>query len=102
SLEAAAMVVAGPDGTRPAIEPSAVVEGLANLVAKSLVVSEALGAIVRYRLLETTRAYALAKLAASEERERLMHRHAEYHRDLLARAEIEWKTRPTDAWLADY
>jgi predicted ATPase/DNA-binding winged helix-turn-helix (wHTH) protein len=97
SLDAAAALVADPE-----IEPSAVVEGLANLVAKSLVVSEADAAIVRYRLLETTRAYALEKLAESGERERLARRHAEYYRDLFEQAETEWKARPTDEWLADY
>lgn len=97
SLEAAAAVAAGPE-----IEPPAIVEGLANLVAKSLVVSEVDATVVRYRLLETTRAYALEKLAESGERERLARRHAEYHRDLFERAGTEWKTRPTDEWLADY
>jgi predicted ATPase/DNA-binding winged helix-turn-helix (wHTH) protein len=40
---------------------SDVVDGVANLVAKSLVAADVGGAIARYRLLETTRAYALEK-----------------------------------------
>jgi hypothetical protein len=72
------------------------------LVAKSLVVTGGKGAVTRYRLLDTTRAYALEKLEESGERERLSHHHAEYHRQLLERAEVEWETRPTAEWLDDY
>jgi predicted ATPase/DNA-binding winged helix-turn-helix (wHTH) protein len=44
-----------------------ITDDLTNLVAKSLVSVEINGAIPRYRLLETTRAYALEKLAESGE-----------------------------------
>jgi hypothetical protein len=60
------------------------------------------GTVVRYRLLDTTRAYALEKLSESGERDRLARRHAEFYRDLFERAETEWETRPTAEWLADY
>ena len=79
-----------------------VIEGLLGLVAKSLIVAEAEGAVARYRLLDTTRAYALEKLEESGERERLSHHHAEYYRHLFERAEVEWKTRPTVEWSDDY
>src|SRR6516225_7921912 len=42
---------------------SDVVDDVANLVAKSLVTADVVGAAVHYRLLETTRAYAREKLA---------------------------------------
>lgn len=42
-----------------------VLEGLVSLVAKSLVVADISGEDVHYRLLETTRSYALEKLHAS-------------------------------------
>jgi predicted ATPase/DNA-binding winged helix-turn-helix (wHTH) protein len=42
-------------------------EGLTNLVAKSLLVADETGEKVSYRLLDTTRAYALEKLRDSEE-----------------------------------
>ena len=58
--------------------------------------------VTRYRLLETTRAYALEKLAESGELEQVARRHAEYYRDLFERAEAEWETRPTAEWLAEY
>lgn len=81
---------------------SAVIEDLANLVAKSLVVAEAGGAAMHYRLLDTTRSYALQKLAEHDELDGLRRRHAEYMRDLAERAEAEWEIRPTAEWLAIY
>jgi predicted ATPase len=97
SLEAASAVVASAEVT-----PAEVVDGLSNLVAKSLVALEVNGLVTRYRLLDTTRAYVLEKLGESGERERLARRHAEYYRDLFERAEIEAETRPTADWLADH
>jgi len=58
----------------------------ADLVTKSLVTGETGGARVRYRLLETTRAYALEKLAESGEAEPAARRHATFFRDLFAPA----------------
>jgi predicted ATPase len=75
---------------------------VANLVAKSLVGVHVDAATVHYRLLETTRAYALEKLTAGGEFEQVARRHAEYCRDLFERAEAEWETRPTAEWLEDY
>jgi predicted ATPase/DNA-binding winged helix-turn-helix (wHTH) protein len=79
-----------------------VVEGVANLVAKSLVSADVGGAVVQYRLLDTTRAYAMQKLTESGEFEEHVRRHAEHHRDLFQRAEAEWDARPTAEWLEDY
>src|SRR5262249_31805180 len=79
-----------------------VVEGMANLVAKSLVSADVGGAVVQYRLLDTTRAYAMQKLTESGEFEDYVRRHAEHHRDLLERAEAEWEARPTAAWREEY
>jgi len=62
--------------------PSDVVDRLANLVEKSLVATID-GDMVRYRLLDTTRAYALEKLVESGEVNAIGRRHAEYYRDLL-------------------
>ena len=86
----------------PETELAPVVESLASLVAKSLVTTEGDGAVARYRLLDTTRAYAIEKLDESGEREPLARRHAEYYRDVFERAELEWESRPSAEWLADY
>jgi predicted ATPase len=72
SLEAAAAVAASPELSVPDVT-----EELLGLIAKSLVVAEGEGAVARYRLLDTTRAYALEKLEKSGERERLSHHYAE-------------------------
>jgi predicted ATPase/DNA-binding winged helix-turn-helix (wHTH) protein len=97
SLEAAGAVVASPEVT-----PSEVVNDLSNLVAKSLVTAETECTIVRYRLLDTTRAYALEKLGESGERERVTRRHAEYYRDFFEQAEAELEARSAAEWRVDY
>ena len=97
SLEAAGAVAAARELPAPDV-----IEGLLGLVAKSLVVAEGEGAVARYRLLDTTRAYALEKLEENGERERLSQHHADYYRQLFGRAEVEWETRPTVEWLDDY
>jgi predicted ATPase/DNA-binding winged helix-turn-helix (wHTH) protein len=81
---------------------STVIDGVANLVAKSLVSADINGAVVQYRLLDTTRAYALQKLDESGELKAVARRHAEHHRDLFERAATEWEARPTAEWIADY
>jgi predicted ATPase/DNA-binding winged helix-turn-helix (wHTH) protein len=97
TAEAASLVAA--DGE---IAASEVVSSLANLVTKSLVTVEVASVIAHYRLHETTRAYALEKLAESGEFNRVARRHANYYRDLFDRAEIELDTLPMAAWLVRY
>ena len=58
TLEAAAAVMSESDDA-----PAVVDEGIANLVAKSLVSRDGSTPAGRWRLLETIRAYALEKLA---------------------------------------
>jgi predicted ATPase len=97
SVEAVSVVAASAELAQPDV-----VDSLSNLVAKSLVAAEVKGPVARYRLLDTMRAYALEKLKASGEHERLLCRHAEYYRDLFERAEVEWEARPIVEWLDDY
>ncbi len=97
TLEAASAVATAADLGAPEV-----VDSVTNLAAKSLVVVEVVGAVTRYRLLETTRAYALEKLTESGELEQGARHHAEYYRDLFERAEVEWETRPTLEWAAAY
>src|SRR6266851_5027471 len=86
----------------PADTPCEAIDRLADLVAKSLVVADVSGAKPRFRLLDTTRAYAIEKLDESGERERIAHRHAEYYRRLFERAEGESTARLTVEWLAEF
>jgi len=67
------------------IDPNAVFELLASLVAKSLVVAEDKGPGTRYRLLETIRQYGEQRLDAAGETQRWRARHARYYADLLRR-----------------
>ena len=97
SLEAAGAVAASPEAA-----PSEVVDGVSSLVAKSLVAAEIDSAIARYRLLDTTRAYAIEKLGESGERERLVRRHAEYYRDLFEQAQSKLEARCAGEWPVDY
>jgi predicted ATPase len=75
---------------------------LAALAQKSLVVVELTGEAVHFRLLNTMRLYAFDRLSECGEDTAVRRRHAEYHRDLFARARSEWETEPTDLWLAAY
>ena len=61
-----------------------VLDVIASLVDKSLVLAEPGGDALRYRLLESTRAYAAEKLAEAAEREVLANKHLRYFRDLFA------------------
>ncbi len=65
------------------IDAWAALDHLGTLVDKSLVLAEG-DPVPRYRLLETTRAYALERLAEAGETERLRRRHAEALLALLA------------------
>jgi len=76
---AAAMAGAG--------ESEALEERISSLVWKSLLTLVQSTDGPRWRLLETIRAYALEKLAENGETERAARRHAEFFRDLFARAE---------------
>jgi predicted ATPase/DNA-binding winged helix-turn-helix (wHTH) protein len=67
------------------LDSSAVTEGVANLVAKSLVALDR-DTPSRWYLLETTRVYALEKLAGEGERDVVALRHATYFRDLFSRS----------------
>jgi predicted ATPase len=102
TIEAAAAVV---DGS--SFDAAAVVDGIANLVAKSFVVLDKDDAPPRWRLLETIRAYALEKLVQHDEFTDAARRHAAYFRDFasaaagnsawrMSRQEISAKIREID------
>jgi predicted ATPase/class 3 adenylate cyclase len=95
TLDAATAVCTG-DG----IEELDVLDLLASLTDKSLVVADTAGEQERCHLLESTRAYALEKLAAAGAHEQLAHRHAEYFRDQAQAADVRSGTGSTAAWLA--
>jgi len=97
TLEAIAAVAEGAD-----LADVPVIENMANLVAKSLVVLDASESPNQWRMLETIRAYAIQKLAESGEHEVVAKRHAQHYRDLFERAAAEAEMLPTDKWLPAY
>jgi len=81
---------------------SEVLEELASLVAKSLVELDGSASSGRWRLLETTRAYALEKLAQLGEMDSMEQRCAEFSRDLLRLAIHSSQEPPTLEEMADH
>ncbi len=72
-----------------------VADAVASLVAKSLVNPDPQEPADRWRLLETIRAFALEKLAASGETESAARRHAGFYHDLLVRLAPALVLEPT-------
>jgi len=94
----AAAAVTAESATRGAAE----INRLADLVAKSLVVADVSETIPRFRLLDTTRRYALTKLREAGEWQTCARRHADYLRNIMRQAEEEWETRLTFEWRDTY
>lgn len=82
----------------PGLAPAAVVEGLAGLVAKSLLgVSDSAGTR-SYRLLDTARSYALEKLAAEGDAAIVFRRHAAHGLERLSEAARRGDAAPPAEW----
>jgi predicted ATPase/class 3 adenylate cyclase/Tfp pilus assembly protein PilF len=77
-----------------------VLDVLARLVARSLVIAEEQDGEARYRLLETIRQYAQDKLAEADELAEARARHLEWFRDLALEAEPELTGPEQAEWLA--
>jgi predicted ATPase/DNA-binding winged helix-turn-helix (wHTH) protein len=75
---------------------SSVVEQIANLVSKSLVTTDGSAPTGRWRLIETTRAYALELLAESGETEQVARCCAEFYRDLVRPAMHGSQVQPAE------
>jgi len=97
TMEAAAAL--GSASEQPAADA---VDTISGLIEKSLVATDLSANIVQYRLLGTTRAYALEKLKLSGEEQSIAHCHAVYFRNLARQAEADWETVPAAQWLAVY
>jgi predicted ATPase len=65
------------------LNAATVTDCIANLVTKSLIALDPTSGVARWTLLETIRAYALAKLAESDESDDAQRRHAAFFRDLF-------------------
>jgi predicted ATPase/DNA-binding winged helix-turn-helix (wHTH) protein len=90
TLDAALEVV-----TSAALDQSLVLGAIDSLVAKSMVATRPVGAMMRYRLLDTTRAYVLEIGDADGELAELAMRHADYYQRWLEQTASEWSTSST-------
>jgi len=97
TLESAAAVIVGEQ-----IDPSVVFVSITQLVAKSLLSVEVGDEQVFYRLLDTTRRYALEKLEQAAEFDDTRDRHAERCLALMQQAKSEWEHTPTALWIERY
>jgi predicted ATPase len=70
------------------VDESDVIDTVASLVAKSLISTAVINETTYYRLLDTTRAYAAAKLASRREAARIARRHAIFYSKFLEHDEI--------------
>lgn len=96
-LDAAVAVTAG-----NGLDQADVLAAIDSLVAKSMVATRSLGTVMRYRLLDTTRAYARDMEAGAQEATALAVRHARYYREWLEQARSEWSSLMSGTERAPY
>ncbi len=90
TLDAALEVI-----TSAPLDRSTVFGAIDSLVAKSMVATQPIGAMMRYRLLDTTRAYALESQTDDTERAEMAVRHAAYFRQWLEQFGADWSALST-------
>jgi predicted ATPase len=77
------------------VDAALVFGAIDSLVAKSMLATRPLGAMMRYRLLDTTRAYVLEFEGDGAELASMAVRHATYYRQWLEQHGAEWPTLAT-------
>ncbi|MCU7250858.1 ATP-binding protein [Pseudomonas koreensis] len=97
TLESAAAVIVGQQ-----VEPGEVFASITQLVGKSLLSVEVGDEEVFYRLLDTTRRYALETLERAAELGTIRERHAERCLTLMHQAQNDWENTPTGMWIERY
>ena len=90
TMDAALAVV-----TSPTVDQAVVFGVIDSLIAKSMLATRPIGAMMRYRLLDTTRAYALDVSLDHAELADLATHHATYYRQWLEQTGAEWPTFST-------
>lgn len=94
TLQSAVAVIVGEH-----IEPNVVFTSITQLVAKSLLNVEVGDEEVFYRLLDTTRSYALEKLDQAAELPNTRKRHVERCLALMHQAQEDWEKTPSALWI---
>lgn len=77
-------------------------ESMRSLVSRSLVTMESGPDHIRYRLLDTTRVYALDRLRLSDEHTEVRRRHAGYLCHALSESTHDWISMPREALMQKY
>ena len=88
-----------PTETGPDIDIAHVLDLVDSLVAKSLVTVETAGAALRYRLLETLRAFGAGRLAAAGEHDGRHHAHLDWYQTLAGIAAPQLEGPAAPRWL---
>jgi predicted ATPase/DNA-binding winged helix-turn-helix (wHTH) protein len=99
---ASACSVARPLDSEAALDHAALVAAILELVDKSLLSADVSGEHAFFRLLETTRTYALEGLQGGPEAQAIRRRHAAHCLELLVEADADWRSAPLDRWLDSY
>jgi len=85
-----------------AVDAYGLIDVLSQLISRSLIAADTSDASARYRLLETTRAYALEKLAEVGEVHDTQRRHARFFCKLFERTLDAWMRMPDAQWRGTY
>ena len=83
-----------------ALEEWDVLDHLSALVDKSLILVDTSGSEPRYRMLESTREYAMERLKESGERDAVARKQAEFFLGLAHRADAAWAEVSAKLWIA--
>jgi predicted ATPase/DNA-binding NarL/FixJ family response regulator len=82
-----------------AVATEAVLDLVAGLIDKSILICEEYRFGLRYRMLESFREYAVEKLAEHQETAVLARRHRDWHEQLVQRVNAEWISPRQEYWL---
>ncbi len=97
TLDAALAVV-----TSATVDQARIFDAIDSLVAKSMVATRPIGAMMRYRLLDTTRAYVIESGIDDAELGDLAVRHAAYYRRWLEQSGTDWQSLSTGTERSPY
>jgi predicted ATPase/DNA-binding CsgD family transcriptional regulator len=96
-LDAAEDICAGRD-----LPADDLVDVVASLVDKSILIPDEHGTVVRYRLLGTIRDHGRAKLRQTNQDTALRRRHRDWYEQLARHAEVDWISSRQVTWLARF
>ncbi len=93
-LDALESVCAGDDG----LPQGVLLDVLAGLLDKSILLREEVGGVVRYRMLDTIRGYGQARLTERGDQTEVCRRHRDWYLRLVLRADAEWVGADQRGW----